>query len=502
MKRGATVDHRTYRKYLTYIITIVFILSLLPILYLAGIDRASGDDWGYGLLTHRAWLESHSLVKVIQAALLTVRNYYRSWQGTWFSIFLFTLQPEAFSYEMYWIVPYIMLSLLIGSVSWFLYQVTVRFCHLSVKDFLLLDMIILFLLIQFAPRKKSAVFWYNGTAHYTVPFALALFALGCFMRFVETSKTRYVVWAAVWMTFLGGTNYLAAIFGCLGFLFLGVTFYRKNRKVLWMAIPLALEVTGLLISALAPGNARRGGETYEISAGRMLWAVFESFRQGIEGLIAAGKEYPVTLGAMIVVAVILWDIFRETAPRENLQFPLPGVVIFFFFGTYCAMYWPGIFAGVEVSGGVPNTIYWVFVLMTLCSMMYGLGWLAARYARRESAGKDRSLYLYGVGIVAAFIILVIGRSNIKDTTDYFCMEYIVTGQARDYKEQMEQFTQLLTDDSVDEVVLPFINDWQGPLMHMPVTENPEAWTNQTVKEFFGKKRVVSMPREEWEKREQ
>lgn len=500
MKRGAAVDHRTYRKYLTYIITIIFLLSLLPILYLAGIDRASGDDWGYGLLTHRAWLESRSLVKVIQAALLTVRNYYRSWQGTWFSIFLFTFQPEAFSHEMYWIVPYIMLSLLIGSVSWFLYQVTVRFWHLSVKDFLLLDMTILFLLIQFAPRKKSAVFWYNGTAHYTVPFALALFAIGCFMRFAETSKTRYVVWAAVWMTFLGGTNYLAAILGCLGFLFLGVMFCRKNRKVLWMAVPLALEVTGLLISALAPGNARRGGETYEISAGRMLWAVFEAFRQGIEGLMATGKEYPVTLAVMIAAAVILWDIFREIVPRENLRFPLPGVVIFYFFGTYCAMYWPGIFAGVEVSGGVPNTIYWVFVLMAFCSMMYGLGWLAARYAGRESAGKDRSLYLYGVGIMAAFIILVIGRSNIKDTTDYFCLEYIVTGQAGDYKEQMEQFTQLLTDDSVDEAVLPSINDWQGPLMHMPVTENPEAWTNQTVKEFFGKKSVVSMPREEWEKR--
>ena len=89
------------RKYLTYLAGVVFLLSLLPILYLAGIDRASGDDWGYGLLTHRAWMETHSLYQVFQAAVLTVRNYYGSWQGTWFSIFLFTLQPEVFSFEMY-----------------------------------------------------------------------------------------------------------------------------------------------------------------------------------------------------------------------------------------------------------------------------------------------------------------------------------------------------------------------------------------------------------------
>ncbi len=492
------LNNKAYRKYLTYIITIVFLLSLLPVLYLAGIDRASGDDWGYGLLTHRAWMESHSLFRVIQAALLTVRNYYSSWQGTWFSIFLFTLQPEAFSYEMYWIVPYIMLSLLIGSVSCLLYQIMVRFLHMSVKEFLLFDMSILFLLIQFAPHKKSAVFWYNGTAHYTVPFAIALFGIVCFLRFVQAWKMRYVAGAAVWMTLLGGTNYLAAIFGCLGFLFLGIFFYKRSRKVLWMGIPLVLEMIGLLISALAPGNARRGGETYEITAGRMLWAVLESFRQGIEGVIRMGKEQPVTLAAMIILAVLLWDIFQEIAAREHIEFPLPGIVIFYFFGTYCAMYWPGIFAGVEVSGGVPNTIYWVFVLMFMCSMLYGFGWLAAKYAQGGNVNKNNMRYVYVGSVLAAMVILVLGRSNLKDTTDYMCLEYIMTGQAEDYKEQMEQFTQLLTDETVEEAVLPSINDWQGPLMHMPVTEDPEAWTNQTVKEFFGKKSVVSIPRKEWE----
>lgn len=514
-KDNMTTD-KSYRKYLTYLAILVFLLSLVPILYLAGIDRASGDDWGYGLLTHRAWIESHSLIKVIQAALQTVHNYYRAWQGTWFSIFLFTFQPEAFSYEMYWIVPYIMLGLLIGSISCFLYQITVRFLHMEVRDFLLVDMIILFLLIQFAPRKKSAIFWYNGTAHYTVPFALALFAMVAFLRFVQTWQKRHVVWAAVWLTLLGGTNYLAAVFGCLGFIFLGVFFYFRlerddggsssadavqGRKVLWMGIPLVLELIGLLISALAPGNARRGGETYEISLGRMLGAVIEAFRQGIVGVIYSVREHPITLAALIVLAVILWDILREKAGQETFRFPLPGLVIFYFFGTYCAMYWPGIFAGVEVSGGVPNTIYWVFVLMMFCSMLYGLGWLAVRLSSREKK-INNIRYLYAAGIAAAFVLVVLGRSNIKESTDYMCLEYILTGQARDYQAQMEQFTQLLTDDTEDEVILPSINDWQGPLMHMPVTEDPDAWTNQTVKEFFGKKRVVSIPRQEWEERMQ
>lgn len=491
------MHHKIDRKYFTYIAVVVFLLSLVPILYLAGTDRASGDDWGYGLLTHRAWLESHSPFRVLQAALQTVKNYYTSWQGTWFSVFLFTLQPEAFSFRMYWIVPLIMLGFLVGSVSWFLYQMLVRLCHVSVRDFLLLDSILLFLLVQFVPRKKSAIFWYNGTAHYTVPFALSLFAIGCFICFVQTGRKRYLFWAALWMTLLGGTNYLAAILGFLGFLFLGVFFYRRNRNVLWMGIPLILETVGLLVSALAPGNALRGGETYEITAGRILRAIPESFRQGTVGLMGTAKEHPVTLAALLILAVLLWDILRDRLSEGTFRFPLPGIVIFYFFGTYCAMYWPGIFAGVEVSGGVPNTIYWVFVLMAFCSMLYGLGWFSCRYGRLGN--RDNSLPVYVAGFLAALVIVVLGRSNFKDSTDYMCLEYIMTGQAADYKEQMQQFTQLLTDDATDEVILPSINDWQGPLMHMPVTENPDAWTNQTVKEFFRKKSVVAIPRAEWEK---
>ena len=84
---------------------VLFVLSITPILYLAGYVHATGDDYGYGALTHAAWLESHSLIEVLKASFKTLHKYYFSWQGTWFSIFLFTLQPEVFSPHTYWIVP-------------------------------------------------------------------------------------------------------------------------------------------------------------------------------------------------------------------------------------------------------------------------------------------------------------------------------------------------------------------------------------------------------------
>ena len=77
-------------KWITIICGLVFLAGLVPVLYLTGYVHATGDDFGYGTLTHAAWLDTHSLLEVFRAALQTIENYYRGWQGTWFSVFLFT----------------------------------------------------------------------------------------------------------------------------------------------------------------------------------------------------------------------------------------------------------------------------------------------------------------------------------------------------------------------------------------------------------------------------
>ena len=52
----------------------------------------------------------------------------------------------------------------------------------------------------------------------------------------------------------------------------------------------------------------------------------------------------------------------------------------------------------------------------------------------------------------------------------------------------------------DEVILPFINDEQGPLMHMPVTIDASNYTNYVTAKFYGKKSVIGMDRKQWELR--
>lgn len=75
-----------------------------------------------------------------------------------------------------------------------------------------------------------------------------------------------------------------------------------------------------------------------------------------------------------------------------------------------------------------------------------------------------------------------------------CIDYVVSGQADDYKLQMEERLSLLLDPSLREVELPEINQEQGPLMHMEVLADPNAWTNQVVGQFYQKDKVVGVKR--------
>lgn len=491
-------------KWITIICALVFLAGLVPVLYLTGYVHATGDDFGYGTLTHAAWLDTHSLLEVFRAALQTIENYYRGWQGTWFSVFLFTLQPEVFSPDAYWIVPVLMIGLTIVGVSIAGYYFLVRKAGFSRMGFLALDFLMLFVLIQFVPSTKSAIFWYNGAAHYVVPFFLAMVAIAVSGLYMDTGRKRFLVLSFVCMVCLGGASYLAALLAPIVIVFLWGVYGRKNRRSLWLLVPIAAEMAGLVISLLAPGNKVRGGEDLGVSVGRAASTIMESFRQGGLTIVEYLREKPIMFLLMIPTAVIIWmELEKQRKSGENRTWRLPGLFIAAMFCIYCAMFAPGLYAGTELSGGVPNTIFQVFVLTMIASLVYLLGWIHVRLSRfMDVDGKEKSAMVrkklriaaVAVGVLAFMGILFLCRSTVRETTFFICTKYILSGQADDYKAQMEERQAILLDDSIRDAQLPAMNSEQGPFMHMEVLKDPNGWTNTVVRDFYRKDSVVEIDR--------
>ena len=114
-----------------WIIVALFALSLLPILYVGLYTHPTGDDFWYGQLVMKAWREQHSVFACLGAAFTTIKEFYYTWQGTWYSIFLFCFNPELFVKGGYKIVPILAIGLL-GSGIWIvMYQSMVKTLKLS-----------------------------------------------------------------------------------------------------------------------------------------------------------------------------------------------------------------------------------------------------------------------------------------------------------------------------------------------------------------------------------
>lgn len=489
MKRNVNI----HTKKIAIFTGIVFLVSLIPILYLSGYVHATGDDYGYGARTHQMWLSTHSVWQVLKAAGQTVQHYWIGWQGTWFTIFLMSLQPEVFWDNGYWIVPWIMLALTIFSTLYLTEYVMVQKLRLPKATWISCTLILLLTMIQYFPSTKSGIFWYNGTAHYIIPYSMALVAIRCCWSFADRKRKKDWIAAFICMALLGGASYLAPLLVLIAVAYLILCEWKTKKHVFYLCIPVAAELAGLIVSYLAPGNKSRGGEDFGIHGLLIVKTILECFVDGAKQIFLYLFKTPFILLCLVVIAVLLVNAFQKVRP--TFDFPYPVIVAVAMFCMYCAMYAPGVYAGVELSGGVPNTIYQVFLMTVFITVIYTVGWMNHHFCKDEKMGKIKKAVCGGLLMLALFLILV-EKGTLKSSTSYQCYDYIVSGQADDYKAQMEERLSLLRNPELKNVELPAMNSDQGPLMHMEVMENPKEWTNTVVKQFFGKESVIEVPRSE------
>ena len=489
MKRNVNI----HTKKIAIFTGIVFLVSLIPILYLSGYVHATGDDYGYGARTHQMWLSTHSVWQVLKAAGQTVQHYWIGWQGTWFTIFLMSLQPEVFWDNGYWIVPWIMLALTIFSTLYLTEYVMVQKLRLPKATWISCTLILLLAMIQYFPSTKSGIFWYNGTAHYIIPYSMALVAIRCCWSFADRTRKKDWIAAFICMALLGGASYLAPLLVLIAVAYLILCEWKTKKHVFYLCIPVAAELAGLIVSYLAPGNKSRGGEDFGIHGLLIVKTILECFVDGAKQIFLYLFKTPFILLCLVVIAVLLVNAFQKVRP--TFDFPYPVIVAVAMFCMYCAMYAPGVYAGVELSGGVPNTIYQVFLMTVFITVIYTVGWMNHHFCKDEKMGKIKKAVCGGLLMLALFLILV-EKGTLKSSTSYQCYDYIVSGQADDYKAQMEERLSLLRNPELKNVELPAMNSDQGPLMHMEVMENPKEWTNTVVKQFFGKESVIEVPRSE------
>lgn len=513
LKMGRLMIKRKYELFVAHFnskktgiaVGIIFFITLLPIIYLGLHNYASGDDYWYGIHTYRG-LKEAGLIGALKGSFLTVAEFYETWQGTWFTIFLFTLSPHHFHEKGYVITVFLSLGLLIGSFTCLAHFYLVKKLNFSRGTVATIECMVLYLAIQYIPRTTSGIFWFNGIMHYSVPFLLAVMAVIYSHKFVSSkSKKDYAV-LFICFTLLGGGSYLVPIASSLAVCLIllsqiGVREinWREKRfsftydwSNLWILAAFLAELTGLLISFLAPGNKVRGGEEFGADLKWGLRCIYYAIDRGIY----LGEDYflknAVTTVIYLMLAVLIWNqMWRCTG--KKIKFRLPLLFVICTNGIYWACYVPEIYARSDVSGGVPNTYFHIFLIITLANIIYVHGWIQQqliRYWEKKAANagmtydevrkksiwsqeKYRTYFMFPVMALGLIVLLIAVRfSNLATTNDY-CVEYVTSGKMAQYVEVRKEQYKILSDPSVEDAVVPEVRESQYPLLHMPLGNKGE-----------------------------
>lgn len=485
-------------------IFLLFAFSLIPILYVSQYDFATGDDYAFGAYAHLAFQNSHSIIAAIKASAQHTADIYYTWQGTWLSCFLFGLHPEVFNDRAYVVVPWIMLFIMSSSLWHFCNHFFIKNLCIEKNTGIILTIFILSSMIQLLPSKPFGIFWFNGALHYTVPYSLMLLSLVSASKYLKSAHKKDLIILSFLMLALGGMSYPAALAApvgiCLILLFRRISHRRyAQKKDCTLLVPLILELIGLVISALAPGNKVRGGEKFGFSFSTVIYTIGQSFVQCVTHTLRYLKEEHFIIAILFASVLLFIFLYKkpEETPREK-HFKNPLLFILFVFLWDTCVYAPEIYAGVSVSEGVDNTYFFSFVISIFSIVIYTMGWLMES---TKILSKEK-YYINSFTKATAFLLICITvfvcRHPLKYSTAYICYDFVTSGNAQDFKNELLLQQKLLSGDE-KTLVLPSTNGRNGPIINMSVTPDSNSWNSRVIARFYGKDSVTGLAADDWHK---
>lgn len=519
----------------------LFVLTLIPIILIAPFGHATGDDLGYGAHVMQALRDGTGIAGALSNIAGEIVSKWYTWQGTWASIFLFCIEPGVFGEKFYTIVPLLAVAMFCIGTGYFLYHFLTRVMRISRSAFVTIFSLLSILAIQYMPYMRGGIFWYTSVAHYLIPYCAAMVSAVFADRFLQTGQNKYLAGMCLLTAYLGGASYPAIVLSLeltLLLILYAAADGRMSRRCLLILLPLALMLAGFAVSAAAPGNKVRGGEGFgSRGAAGIVMVIVNSIKVcaargagyflrarplilllpitlgfAAEGYDACGEASPAVIASSAGSVPAAGAVPDQLTPgvcgvkglprlRAFLRHPVTVAVLCFLIAA--GVYAPEVYSAVDVSGGVPDTEYFVTLVMLVVALSYAgcaLRRRADRAARQHVAYAGFAARQHVLNMLMFFGALVLcaifGKHLIGGSVDYTCYTFWKSGQLSDYTRQMEEKLSILQNDDTGDVLVPEMNNEQGPFMCMAEIGDPDNFNNVSSAAFYGKRSVTAVPRQE------
>ena len=465
---------------------ILFVVSLIPLLWLGRYNVMCIDDYDYGRVVHDTWMQTGSVWQSIQTAWQQNMEFYQNWQGTYVSCFLMALCPMNFRYDVAWVVPVIMIGMFATSAFVLGRHILHRWlgCDRTGSSFIML--MLLFMFYQVIEAPFEGIYWYNGATHYVFMESVWFFTLAALSAaFWSRKKSREIILcmtAAVLAVIVGGGNLVTGLQAEIFMVFLLIYAVITNRKkIITVCIPLVTGSVGFLFNVLAPGNLMRGEIDSSVGYSAVM-SVLLSFYHAVVFMIRWTPAFVIIVWLMLLP--VLWKLTGQS--KQKFSHPVWVTI-----GAYCviaAMFTPTLYAlGMVGLARVDNIIQMVYYL---CLVMVTAYWLG--YLNHREAGEAFGLFLDKTkgrmtAVCFCLMLLIWVLTADKNTyTSISALRSLVNGEAQTfYAEAMERHDIYIDEDIVDVEVKPY-SAKPALFSFDDLSTDRENWLNLAVMQYYHK----------------
>ncbi|MCI7040871.1 MAG: DUF6056 family protein [Lachnospiraceae bacterium] len=477
-------------KRLAVFLTIIYIISLIPLLWIGHYNYPSADDYSNGSNCRQTFVETKSVFMVIGTAVKKAVGEWHTWRGCFTSSFLSSIMPNVFGEGLYQYTTWVVLTLFSLSCLYLLNNIFVKVFHSDKWRSLCVTMIMLFASVHCMVGRVEILYWYSGAINYLFTYAMSLFFFGLLISCCF-SKGKKHVFELVMASFLGfsigGGNQVTILnVAIILFLVIAVISYSKMWKKNWsLMIPIGLFYIGFILNVMAPGNRVRADGA---SGMNPIKAVFVSFYYCLEYVIGEWTTWPI-----IIMVILMIPLFWGMVSKTKFEFPCPLIVVILGYCIVSAMITPPLFAvGNFEAGRLQAMVYLMYLLvMTLC-VGYITGWvrrkvdIAGEWREKEERNFSMNETLC---ILCCLLLFAFGAViTIIPDPHYFTFSSAMTdladGSAKAYGDAMKERIVLYHSGEKDIVVEPL--PVQPALLYFSdIKEDPEDWENRGLCRFYG-----------------
>lgn len=479
-------------KRLSVFLTIVYMASLIPLLWIGYYNYPSADDYSIGSNCRQAWVATHSVLATVWAGIVRAAEDWLDWMGYFTSNFLMAIPPSTFGERAYVLTCWIMIVMLSLSTMYLLRTVFVKVFKADKHVSNCVIMLMLFITVQRMVGRVEAFYWYSGAANYILVHSFCMFFYGLLISAVyDTGKKRIfdLTVASVLGFLTGGGNQMTALNGAIvllvviGFL----TVQKKWKEYKGHIVPIAFFYIGFILNVAAPGNwVRAEGAT----GMNPIKAVFVSFYYCLDYCLSEWSGWPVLL---LVISLI--PLFWKMVGRSEFQFRYPVIVVLFGYCLVSAMMTPPLFAvGSMEAARLQALTYTMYILVLTLCVGYVTGWVRrkaeAASERKEQTAKDTLFSVNEIWCILGCLLFFAFASVITVVPEphYFsfssAMTDLANGSAKAYGDALKERIEIYRSGEKDVAVEPLTAQPQL-LYFSDIKEDPENWENRGLCRFYG-----------------